>query len=260
MTESLSRRLARLSVSCVTYHSDVALLESTLKSLALACQHAHGQGYLGRVDVYLVDNSQCPEYLTAIQQLVNHLAIKFDSIVLISGHGNPGYGVGHNQALEKLCSDYHLVLNPDVVQDRDCISRALEFMQMHSDLVLLAPDATDEQGRRQYLAKRKPSFAVLCARACNYKILCAYLQHRMDSYEYRDLIPADEPVEIDLASGCYMFMRSDAFRQVGGFDPDFFMYFEDFDLSRRIRKYGRIMHHPAMHIVHYGGGASRKGW
>jgi hypothetical protein len=49
-------------------------------------------------------------------------------------------------------------------------------------------------------------------------------------------------------------------RAAGGFDPRYFMYFEDYDLSLRIAAQGTVAYEPAMRIVHHGGEAARKGW
>jgi GT2 family glycosyltransferase len=63
-----------------------------------------------------------------------------------------------------------------------------------------------------------------------------------------------------LASGCFMFMRGDALRAAGGFDPAYFMYFEDYNLSLRLARQGTLAFVPAVKIVHHGGGAAAKGW
>ena len=47
---------------------------------------------------------------------------------------------------------------------------------------------------------------------------------------------------------------------VGGFNERYFLYFEDFDLSIRLRGEGRLLFEPAMQIVHHGGYAARKGF
>jgi GT2 family glycosyltransferase len=56
-----------------------------------------------------------------------------------------------------------------------------------------------------------------------------------------------------------MVIRGDALRQVGGFDDRYFMYFEDFDLSMRLRELGRVVYAPRVSVVHHGGYAARKG-
>jgi hypothetical protein len=57
-----------------------------------------------------------------------------------------------------------------------------------------------------------------------------------------------------------MLVRRQALDAVGGFNEAFFLYFEDYDLSRRLAKHGSLLQVPGMRIIHHGGGAARKGW
>jgi hypothetical protein len=61
-------------------------------------------------------------------------------------------------------------------------------------------------------------------------------------------------------SGCFMLARRKVVDATGGFDPDFFLYFEDFDWSVRLNRVAGSAYVPAVRIVHHGGGAARKGW
>ena len=56
-----------------------------------------------------------------------------------------------------------------------------------------------------------------------------------------------------------MLLRGAAMRAVGGFDEDYFLYFEDYDLSLRLAREGRLLFDPAVRIVHHGGYAAQKG-
>jgi GT2 family glycosyltransferase len=57
-----------------------------------------------------------------------------------------------------------------------------------------------------------------------------------------------------------MLARTAALQSVGGFNERYFLYFEDFDLSIRLGSQGRLVYNPAIHIVHHGGYAARKGF
>ncbi len=249
-----------LTISCVTFASNPDVLRDTLISLAHACLCAHEDGLLERVDLYLIDNGPDEKNLSTLTQLKNDLPKVFNHIHLITGHGNIGYGCGHNLAIHQVASDYHLIINPDVINDVKNIVIAIEYMEQHRNVGLLAPDAFCPDGSRQYIAKRQPEIIVLLARACGFKPKWKWLKRKMDRYEYRDLIPANSPIEIELASGCYMFCRTSTLQKVKGFDPKYFMYFEDFDLSKKIKIFSNISHLPNLQIVHAGGGAARKGF
>ena len=63
-------------------------------------------------------------------------------------------------------------------------------------------------------------------------------------------------MEVPSLSGCFMFMRVDVLKEVGGFDERFFMYAEDLDLCRRIGEVSKTMYYPGVSIYHaYGKGS-----
>ncbi|QEY11321.1 glycosyltransferase [Cellvibrio sp. KY-YJ-3] len=259
LSDSTATEPASLSISCVTYNLHNSTFNATIESLACACAYARAQGRLAVSHLYLIDNGPDEKNYRALCAIQSAFYAHFEKITLLTGHGNLGYGSGNNLALLQTTSHYHLVLNPDVLLAENNISLALDYMNQHPQVGLLAPDAVDEFGERQYLAKRKPSLLVLLARAFSLEFMRKLMAQKLYRYEYRDIIPTQVPVEIELASGCYMFLRTSIAQQIGGFDPDFFMYFEDFNLSRRIATISRVVHHPELRIVHFGGGAFKKG-
>lgn len=249
-----------ISVSCVTFNSDVGLLKATIQSLEIAYQTAKKQGKLAKLRLDLIDNGPTQNNLETLRQIQSHHQSSFDQINIFSGHGNLGYGGGHNISINLATSSYHLIINPDVVLNPDNLSLAIEYMDNHSDIALLAPNATDENNNALFLAKRTPQLHVLLTRALKLRFLEKLFEKDMKYYEYRDVMPTNIPYEIELASGCYMFCRSQHLKKIGGFDSAYFMYFEDFDLSIRLGKIGKIVFLPDLKILHHGGNASRKGF
>jgi GT2 family glycosyltransferase len=182
------------------------------------------------------------------------------STIVFSGHGNIGYGKGNNLAIHKCKSDYHLVLNPDVELAADSIYEALKFLLENKDVAMIAPHATNQFGEYEYLAKRMPSLSVILIRGLNKAFLNKIFKARLEKYAYKDRIPSSSPMDIELASGCFMFCRTSQLKSINGFCEEYFLYFEDFDLSKRIAKLGRIVYLPNVKIIHHGGMAARKGW
>lgn len=259
MKDQQSNCSAVLTISCVTFDSDIKVLGATLESLVKACLHAKRQDLLQTVKLHLIDNGPNAFNLHQLYKLKSEYHSNFFDIQVHTGHGNIGYGKGHNLAILNVKSEYHLVLNPDVILDLNNISIALNYMCDNSDVGLLTPDAFGIEGDRQYIAKRHPNILILLARALKISWMNALFSNQLKKYEYRDLIPAAEPIDISLASGCYMLFRTKIVQSQEGFNPHFFMYFEDFELSARINRISRVIHHPALQIIHLGGGASRKG-
>ncbi len=248
-----------LDVSVVTYAPDRSLLTETLSSLGQALKQALNAGVISGARLTLVDNGPgATDFLiTAIEPFAAEAAIE---VVIERGHGNVGYGRGHNIAIQAGRSSYHLVLNPDVILEPASLLEAVEHMRLHPEVVLLAPAVTDEGGRTEHLCRRYPSVFDLALRGFAPKWVCWWFTRRLARYAMTDLPPDSVAEGVPIASGAFMFCRGDALRRIGGFDPGFFMYFEDYDLSLRLGTAGgRIDWAPAVRIRHFGGNAARKG-
>jgi GT2 family glycosyltransferase len=101
--------------------------------------------------------------------------------------------------------------------------------------------------------------AALFARGFLPRRLALRLLGLLRPYELHLEAPTDSGSERFVVSGCFMLFRTASLKRVGGFDPGFFLYFEDYDLSWRLSERERVGFLPAMRIVHHGGDAARKG-
>jgi GT2 family glycosyltransferase len=248
----------RFSATIVTFRPDVPLLERTLASLAEAVRHARGAGLVSDAAVFVVDNGPA-ELLPAIQNALRAFPPDAGTVELVHGHGNVGYGRANNLVLPRLDSDLHLIANPDVELDRGALAAAIEALDSDASLGVVAPSVCGPDGERQYLCKRYPSVWVLFLRGFAPAFLRRRYAAALDHYEMRDVPPGEPFAPVPLVSGCFMLMRTALFTRLGGFDPRFFMYFEDYDLSLRAGRESRVAYVPAARIVHHGGEASRKG-
>jgi GT2 family glycosyltransferase len=251
-----------LAVSIVVYRSDSDRLAATLSSLDRAVGVARRAGMLDEVSVHLIDNDTDEASRAGLRGLLDTCLADehFTSIELIGGHGNIGYGRGHNLVLRYGVAAQHLVLNPDVELAPESLTCALRFMQAHPDVGLLAPAVTDAAGQRQYLCRRHPSVLVLLLRGFLPAPLRRPWRDRLACYELRDRIDDETVVDVPLVSGCFMLLRRTVVEATRGFDPAYFLYFEDYDLSLRAARTARVVYHPGVRIVHHGGRAARKGW
>jgi GT2 family glycosyltransferase len=245
-----------LSVSVVVYRPDLTELASTLSSLGAACEALHARWPSLPVTLYLVDNGGLPDVRAALDALRAYGVTD----AILTGHGNVGYGRGHNLAIEQAASRYHLVLNPDIDLDRDALVRALDFFEANQETGLLTPWIGDEQGRQQFLCRRYPTLLDLFVRGFLPGSVRRLFARRLARYEMRDLINERDIVwDPPIVSGCFMLFRTTVLRKLAGFDARYFLYFEDYDLSLRAHDVARVVYAPAVRVLHHGGGAARKG-
>ena len=173
---------------------------------------------------------------------------------------NLGYGKAHNWCISR-CepSRYYLVLNPDVILSKGVLEELIEYMDAHPDLGMISPRVLNEDQTLQYLNKRHPTLLDLFLRRFyRERRFSKYLRKRLDHYEMRDN-GYDRICEVPFITGAFMFCRTSVLKAVGGFDPRYFMYFEDADLSREIQRIGyKTVYYPHVHITHLWQRASRK--
>ncbi len=247
-----------LTVSIVVYRSDPAVLQLTLDSMVQAIHHAQRRALLRSAAIDIIHNSTSEPALTALVARCRAQAGDID-ITLLEGHGNIGYGRGHNLSINKAQSHCHLILNPDVTLQPESLAEGLEFMIHNPEVVALSPAVADGEGHKQYVCKRYPCVLDFVLRGFAPTAVRRLFATRLARYEMRDLSEREPSTDIPIISGCFMLFRSAALRSVGGFDERYFLYFEDFDLSLRVHALGSLAYLPSMHIVHLGGNSARKG-
>ncbi len=256
-------RQVTLAISIVVFESDPIWLTRTLTSLASALVRAQQQGVLSGASISLIDNAASGDTSLWSGMLDDVFAPyrAWSTTRTLSGLGNPGYGRANNLALsEAPPSDYVLVINPDVDIDRDGILAAITYLSAHPECGMVTPVAMAADGSPLFLVKDNPRVFTLAIRGFAPAFVHRLFRQRLAEYERAAHAFDSELDDVRIASGCFMFMRRDVFEKLGGFDPGFFLYFEDFDLTRRISETHRIVRLPACRIVHGGGNASRKSW
>ena len=112
-----------------------------------------------QLQVYLVDNAS-PDG-TGKTLAAHSFAPGVEVIQLPQ---NLGFGSGHNQVLPKLDSEYHFVLNPDILVDSNVLVDICRWMDEHPEVVMATPRLLFPDGREQILPKRRPNILGLAAR------------------------------------------------------------------------------------------------
>lgn len=192
--------------------------------------------------IFIVDNSPTNK----LEEIVRNLSSK---IVYIFGQGNVGYGAGNNIAITKaieLGAKYHIVLNPDIYFEKEVIENLAQFMDSHKDIGMTIPNVISPNGRMQFVCKLLPTPLDIIGRRLLPK---KHNFRRIERYEMRSTGYKDIR-NVPCLSGCFMFLNMATIKQIGLFDERFFMYFEDFDLMRRLHKVSKTVFYPKVTIIH----------
>lgn len=169
---------------------------------------------------------------------------------------NIGYGRGNNRAIRLAITEgstYHLVVNPDVWFTQDVIPTLWKYMEQHHDVGQMMPKVLFLDGSIQPLAKMLPVPMDLFCRMLLPEFM---FRKRNDKYELRQT-GYTKLLNVPCLSGCFMFFRISALQDVGLFDDRYFMYGEDYDLTRRIHRKYKTIFFPEVSIYHKFNRASR---
>ncbi|AIK44284.1 glycosyl transferase 2 family protein [Brucella anthropi] len=238
-----------LTISIVTFNPDFDELKKTLDSLRNALRTFRPRSFA----ITIVDNSTSKEVLSFLKRAFPEFPVE-----LIQGQGNIGFGRAHNLAM-KQTGEFHLILNPDIQLASDALVNALAFMRANENCGLLSPYATWPNEQRQYLCKRYPAVLDLIIRGFAPKIIRSLFAPRLARYELQTETQNAVFWNPPIVSGCFMFFRSIILNKTGGFNDNFFLYFEDFDISLRSSQLTDIAYVPNVRVIHSGGHASKKG-
>jgi GT2 family glycosyltransferase len=249
-----------LTVSIVTYRPDLSQLDATLRKLSASLAMAREAGLLRAVNLALIDNTGERATAGAVVKLgAGHFESSAVTMNYLHGHANIGYGAAHNLVMHGGNTNFHLVLNPDVELAEEAISSALHYFDEHDDVGVIVPAMFRSDGTREYGCKRYPRVFDLALRGFAPGWLRGLFRGRLDRYEMRDVIGDTVVSPVPVMSGAFIMLRRKAIETTGGFDPGYFLYFEDFDWSVRLNRVTRTAYVPGVRAVHHGGGAAHRG-
>jgi N-acetylglucosaminyl-diphospho-decaprenol L-rhamnosyltransferase len=223
-----NKTLKRVAIVTVLHNSS-AVIEKCLKSIP--------EG----VEVYVVDNAStdgCGELAKKARP----------SISLIRSDVNLGFGRGNNLALNKIVTEFALVLNPDTVMQEDTIPKLLKVADKYEDAAIIAPTMFYEDGTIQKTYKNS-----------------VFMREAKKSKYVRP----DGDLCAECLSGAAMLLRVSIFKKIGYFDPKIFLFYEDDDICLKAKNAGHsLVITPESNLVHLMGKSSpptykyifRKNW
>ena len=246
-----------VSISIVVFRTPFEHLKCAIESALVALQIAGLEAYS---KITVVDNGDGEaldwERLLTLVERIDRSGCRIE---FVHGHGNIGYGAAHNLAFQQGHRPVHVFMNADVELDPQVFVHGCTYLKENSDVAMISPQAFDGSGRRQFLCKRYPTVFDLFLRGFAPGFVKKVFSKRLAHYEMRELSTSQANQDISIISGCFMFCRSSMVQKVEGFDPSFFLYFEDFDLSLRLSREARLAYLPDMKIRHSGGNSAHKG-
>jgi GT2 family glycosyltransferase len=216
----------KLSVGIVTYNN-IEVIGETLGSLETCLP----EDWSAQIVVY--DNASSDGTTEHIAKRSRENA----AIHLVASTENHGFGVAHNRILERVDAPYHMICNPDIVMHPGSLETMLALLESDDRIAVVSPKFLNPDATLQRLNHPHPAILDLFLRRFAPSFVRARFTERQRRYEMRHK-GYDTMYDLDFASGAFMACRTAALREVGGFDPRYFLYFEDADLTRSLQKRG----------------------
>jgi GT2 family glycosyltransferase len=227
----------RLSVVIVNYLA-YGPLADCLESLAR---------FVPSADIVVADHQTQPPPL-------ERLRAKFPSVRFLPSADNPGFAAGVNRGVAATTGDYVLLLNPDCIVSADPY-RLAAWLADHPNAAVCGGIVREADGTIQASARRFPGVTTGLAGRTSWLTRV----WPDNPWTRRNLVGApSEPIEVDWVSGACMMVRRAAFLAVGGMDEQFFLYWEDADLCKRLKDAGwTTYYHPGASVIHLTGRSSQ---
>jgi len=148
-----------------------------------------------------------------------NLEKEFSNVECVLAGANIGYGSANNIGLKKVKTKYALILNPDATLHSSALENFIKATEKIYDFAIMAP----------------------------------YIQEEKNKFD-KNYLKNISPVEVENVKGFAMFLNISEFREVGFFDENFFFYFEEIDLCKRLINHGKKIYLiPEIKIDHGGG-------
>ncbi len=227
-----------------------------MMTLAIAILNWNGKSWLEKflpsviqyspeAEIYVIDNASSDDS-------VRFLESAFSSVKIIRNKTNSGFAAGYNEGLKAIKADIYCLLNSDVEVTEDWLSPILDLFSYNQDIAAIQPKILDYNNKHQF------EFAGAGGGLMD-NLGYPYCRGRVFDDVETDRRQYNDETEIFWASGCSLFIRSEDFWKMNGFDERFFAHQEEIDLCWRLKNEGRKIFYTGQSTVyHVGGGTLNK--
>lgn len=218
-----------ISILIVTYNSanEMETCIPELLEINAACS----------IEIIVVDNASSDDTPAVLNTWKNQITI-------VLNPENMGFGTAVNQGAAISEAPYILLLNPDAQMTRDVLVSMHEFLEMNSDTAAVGPRLVYPDGHLQPSRGSFPNLFIVAAHILKLKRLMPRDDRIVTSRWnilgrfFKQYAPLSDVQDVDYTTGACVLIRKDVFNRIGGFDEDFFLYYEEIDLALRLKESG----------------------
>jgi GT2 family glycosyltransferase len=224
-----------ISVIIVSYKT-IELLQQCLRSIQIKTVNV-------AYEIIVVDNASDDGSIEMVET-------EYPDVRLVASRENIGFGRGNNAGTRLATGTYCMFLNPDTVLQNNALKIFFDFMERPENKLIAACGGmlSDEKLQPTISFGRFPTTGTM--------IFYSIPGTKLFRSNVEGIVhtPTEAPFPVDFVSGADLFIRRNIFNQTGGFDENYFAYYEEVDLAQRIRELGyKSAIIPAARIQHLEG-------
>jgi GT2 family glycosyltransferase len=239
-----SQNQIELSIIIVNYNL-AQEIENCLNSLMGLFNSTEKINY----EVIIVDNNSPDRNLPKVEKKFKQNNFHFYYV-----KKNLGFGQGNNFGFSKAAGKYVCFLNPDTIVAEDIFSQIISFFENYKSIGIIGPKQQVRSPFFDFSAGFSPNIFI---ELFNLFGIGVFFEGFIISLLTR--LKNDNPMKVNWILGAAIFISSNLFRKVNGFDRDYFMFFEEVDLCKRVINEGfKIIYMPKLKIHHIGSVSGKK--
>ena len=233
---SLSRR--HIGITRMQNHKELSIITVNYRSenyLKKCLASIYNFSDRERIEIIIVNNDEKFE--------TSFFENNYPEARIINHRKNIGFGAGCNLGAKNVQGEFLLFLNPDTQFLDDYVGKIMDkFAKSPEKIGIIGPRLITDEGKTQQWCAGKTI------------TLWQIIKNNIGLVENKKIWESPEDIYTDWVSGAALAIKKEAFEKIGGFDENFFMYFEDDDLCRRAKRAGyEILYSPEETILHSGG-------
>lgn len=193
-------------------------------------------------EVYVADNNSDDDSVEFVRN-------NFPEVKIIQNAANGGYAKGYNDCLQHIDADIFALVNSDIEVSENWLPPIIEQFKQNEQIAAIQPKILD------YKDKTKFEYAGAAGGFVD-ALGYPYCRGRVFQTLEEDKGQYNDNIDIFWASGACFFIRSEVFKQLNGFDEDYFSHQEEIDLCWRIHNLGKTIKYVGTSTVYHVGGAT----
>ncbi len=193
-------------------------------------------------DIYVADNASTDDSIAFVEK-------NFTSVKIIKNTENWGYAKGYNKALKHIEADIYALVNSDIEVTKDWLDPIRNHFAQNKNIAIIQPKILDYKRKThfEYAGAGGGFIDKLGYPYCRGRIFDSIEE---DNGQYNDTTP------IFWASGACLFIRSEVYHELGGFDTDYEAHQEEIDLCWRAYNANHKIDYVGASTVYHVGGAT----